>query len=248
MNVCCECLCCQVEVFASGWSLVQRSPTECGVSECDREASVMRRPWPTRGCCAKKRSYSNFINNSNKRELYVTQLSFKCVSMWLTPRQRPTFNFQYDKFRSSTPRPDWLQGIYATSYRKVADGPFSSSSNSLSWLGCRNRDKVFVCPWSTPFHTPVLARAAHLFIQLYLQMPYTFPHSFISFCPEGNFLLFRFRLLPCFQLLSSNSRRFDLVRHLIVCFSSVSMEFLFPFTIVFVWTAHRIRSRKGSPH
>ena len=32
-------LCCQVEVSASGWSLVQRSPTECGVSECDREAS-----------------------------------------------------------------------------------------------------------------------------------------------------------------------------------------------------------------
>jgi hypothetical protein len=31
--------CCQVEVSATGWSLVQRSPTECGVSECDREAS-----------------------------------------------------------------------------------------------------------------------------------------------------------------------------------------------------------------
>jgi hypothetical protein len=24
-------------------------PTECGVSECDREASLMRWPWPTRG-------------------------------------------------------------------------------------------------------------------------------------------------------------------------------------------------------
>jgi hypothetical protein len=22
------------------------------MSECDREASIMRRPWPTRGCCA----------------------------------------------------------------------------------------------------------------------------------------------------------------------------------------------------
>jgi hypothetical protein len=40
---------CQVEVSATGWSLVQRSPTECGVSECDREASIMGRPWPTRG-------------------------------------------------------------------------------------------------------------------------------------------------------------------------------------------------------
>jgi hypothetical protein len=45
-------LCCQVEVSASGWSLVQRSPTECTVSECDREASIMKRPWPTGGCCA----------------------------------------------------------------------------------------------------------------------------------------------------------------------------------------------------
>jgi hypothetical protein len=31
-------VCCQVEVPASGWSLVQRSPTECA-SECDREAA-----------------------------------------------------------------------------------------------------------------------------------------------------------------------------------------------------------------
>jgi hypothetical protein len=47
-------VCCQVEVSASGQSLVQRSPTECGVSECDREASIMRRTWSTRGCCAIK--------------------------------------------------------------------------------------------------------------------------------------------------------------------------------------------------
>jgi hypothetical protein len=29
-------------------SLFQKSPTECGVSECDREASTMRRPSPLR--------------------------------------------------------------------------------------------------------------------------------------------------------------------------------------------------------
>ena len=29
-------------------------PTECGVSECDREASTMRWPWLTSGCCAKE--------------------------------------------------------------------------------------------------------------------------------------------------------------------------------------------------
>jgi hypothetical protein len=30
---------------------VQRSATECGVCECDHEAPIMRRPWPTGGCC-----------------------------------------------------------------------------------------------------------------------------------------------------------------------------------------------------
>ena len=42
-------VCRQVEVSASGLSLVQRSPTECDVSGCDREPSIMRRPYPTRG-------------------------------------------------------------------------------------------------------------------------------------------------------------------------------------------------------
>jgi hypothetical protein len=31
--------------------------TECGVSECDRVASIMRRPWPTRGCCATENTH-----------------------------------------------------------------------------------------------------------------------------------------------------------------------------------------------
>jgi hypothetical protein len=36
-------VCCQVEVSATSWSLVQRSPTECGVSKvCDHETSTKR--------------------------------------------------------------------------------------------------------------------------------------------------------------------------------------------------------------
>jgi len=30
----CVCVCCQVEVSATSWSLVQRSPTDCGASLC----------------------------------------------------------------------------------------------------------------------------------------------------------------------------------------------------------------------
>jgi len=37
-------VCCQVEFYA----LVQRSHTECDVSECDHEASTVRRPWSTK--------------------------------------------------------------------------------------------------------------------------------------------------------------------------------------------------------
>ena len=40
-------VCYQVEVSATGRSLVQRSPTECGVSECNLEASVMKKSWLT---------------------------------------------------------------------------------------------------------------------------------------------------------------------------------------------------------
>ena len=48
-------VCCQVEVSASGWSLVQRRHTDCGVSECDRESSIWRRPWLARVCGDKKK-------------------------------------------------------------------------------------------------------------------------------------------------------------------------------------------------
>ena len=34
----------------SGLSLVPRRPTKCGASEYDRQASIMKMPWPTRGC------------------------------------------------------------------------------------------------------------------------------------------------------------------------------------------------------
>ena len=45
-------VCCQVEVSASGLSLVQRSPIGCDVSESDRETLATKRSWPTSGCRA----------------------------------------------------------------------------------------------------------------------------------------------------------------------------------------------------
>jgi len=46
---------------ASGWSLVQRSLAACGVSECDPEALIMKRPWPSRGCCVLRKKYATEV-------------------------------------------------------------------------------------------------------------------------------------------------------------------------------------------
>jgi hypothetical protein len=46
-----------------GWSLVRRGPTECGVSECDREAWIIRRPWHTRLSRNKKVIYILLVFN-----------------------------------------------------------------------------------------------------------------------------------------------------------------------------------------
>jgi hypothetical protein len=43
----------------------------CGVSECDRETTVMRGPWPTSGCCA-------IGGGGFKNSEYVVQYS-RCV-------------------------------------------------------------------------------------------------------------------------------------------------------------------------
>ena len=43
-----ESVVCQVVASATGRSAVQRSPTACGVSECDLETSTAKRRKPTR--------------------------------------------------------------------------------------------------------------------------------------------------------------------------------------------------------
>jgi len=48
-HLCMLCCACLLEVSASSWSLVQRSPTDCGVCEWGREASISRRLGPTGG-------------------------------------------------------------------------------------------------------------------------------------------------------------------------------------------------------
>ena len=65
---------CQVYISVSDWSLVQRSPTVCDVSENDGEASIVRRRWPTGGCCAME----------NTEDL----CTFMIISRWILLRMR----------------------------------------------------------------------------------------------------------------------------------------------------------------
>jgi hypothetical protein len=67
---------CQVEIPASDWALVQRSSTESGVSECDREASIMRRPWPPGGSCALVKNSGTEL--SNDRAWFYLHGKFLC--------------------------------------------------------------------------------------------------------------------------------------------------------------------------
>jgi hypothetical protein len=68
-------VCCQVEVSATGWSLVQRSPTECGVSKkfVIVKARKMRRPRPPRGCRAigRKKVTIQVINRTLRHVSFV---------------------------------------------------------------------------------------------------------------------------------------------------------------------------------
>ena len=56
---------CQAEASASGRSQVQRSPTECGQSECDREASMMMMSWPTKADSPWKEKYAGMVCTGN---------------------------------------------------------------------------------------------------------------------------------------------------------------------------------------
>ena len=56
----------QVQVSEKGRSLVQRSPTECGVSECGLDTSTTRKPRPTRAAEQLKKSlFSNTTKTIN---------------------------------------------------------------------------------------------------------------------------------------------------------------------------------------
>ena len=121
---------CQVEVSAAVWSLVQSSPTECGVTECDREASTMRSPWLTRGCRTMKNklvfgekwmviSYSQ--DTPMWRMHFMTEFIFRRPPLWSSVQ---SVWLQIQRFRVRFPTlPDFLSssgsGTGSTQPREV---------------------------------------------------------------------------------------------------------------------------------
>jgi hypothetical protein len=61
MSVLCECCVLPVRGLCVGSSLVQTNPAECGVSGCDREASVTKWPWLTSGFAPRKGKKMNYV-------------------------------------------------------------------------------------------------------------------------------------------------------------------------------------------
>jgi hypothetical protein len=87
-------VCCQVDVSASSWSLIQRSPTACGVSECDCEALIMMRTWHTRSCCDTEKESPNHytpVTCRSKVTVWITLIVSKYTPHKYSRRERATF-------------------------------------------------------------------------------------------------------------------------------------------------------------
>jgi hypothetical protein len=75
-------VCCQVEVSATGWSLVQSNTTECGVSECDREASVIGGPLGAVAPLKSKCSQIKLLCDESLRKPTHLELNFVYCKSW----------------------------------------------------------------------------------------------------------------------------------------------------------------------
>jgi hypothetical protein len=76
-------VCCQVQVSALSRSLVQGNPTECVVSECDREPSIMRGPAPLGAFAPWKRKFTGpTLVSITINHPYLTSVNTRIVSFF----------------------------------------------------------------------------------------------------------------------------------------------------------------------
>jgi hypothetical protein len=76
-------VCCQVELSALSQSLVQRSPNECNVSECDHKTSIIRGHCPLGAVEPWKRKFTSpTLASITINHLYLTSVNTKIVSFF----------------------------------------------------------------------------------------------------------------------------------------------------------------------
>ena len=90
MSVSYECCVLSDRSLCIGLITRPESRTECGVSECDLEASIRKKLWPTRGCCAIK-------NNPSKRE--ATDPPVQQPGHWVRPLLYCAYGVSRGNFR-----------------------------------------------------------------------------------------------------------------------------------------------------
>jgi len=57
--------------FCVGLITRPEESTVCGESECNREVPIVRRPWPTRGCCAMETNLGYVFCDVEYREVFL---------------------------------------------------------------------------------------------------------------------------------------------------------------------------------
>ena len=104
-------VCSHVETSASGWQLVQ-IPAECGVSECDGEASTLRRPWPTGGCCTMAKIYIYFTH-------YEVTTVLKVCEIWDPVRFKTRFTFSVKYYEKLEERCGKKKTEFVSTFRNI---------------------------------------------------------------------------------------------------------------------------------
>ena len=84
-------VCFEVHVSAMGRSLVQRSPTECNVSECDLETSTTKRPGPTRGCPAMGRAFIKYSKKCKISRVGFSEIKERIFSLLVSLQKNFVF-------------------------------------------------------------------------------------------------------------------------------------------------------------
>jgi hypothetical protein len=133
-------VCCQVEVSATDWSLVQRSPTDCGVSLC-----VIKKPRKT-------------------RRLKPAPGLWKIQPQWVvTPGQQTTRTTSADCTRGNFRGLEEYQHFYSHFRKKCFLCPLVSGGNKI-WI--LNNSFSFVSRGYSyrPMSKPNLIQCASIFI------------------------------------------------------------------------------------